>query len=203
MGKSLEEIGRGYGTDKSSLDHGYLEQYEQLFPEPERVRGVLEIGLRRGGDWQARNKHRVPSLAMWRDFFPNAHVYGLDLKTLPVDDPRITTVVGDQSSAEDLARLRRAVDERLDLIVDDGSHRPEHMGFTFLQLHDLVRPGGFYIIEDLLALVMLEYPLEQRIQAILDAPPPDLAAALAKFEMSWVSSLRNGPKATVVLRRKC
>jgi len=36
-----------------------------------------------------------------------------------------------------------------DLIIDDGSHRPAHWLASYRALAGRVKPGGFYIIEDL------------------------------------------------------
>ena len=64
-----------YGTDKGGNHllagetcHQYTPTYYKLL-EPYRynIKSVLEIGVNYG-----------PSLRMWRDFFPNAHIIGLD-----------------------------------------------------------------------------------------------------------------------------
>jgi demethylmacrocin O-methyltransferase len=38
---------------------------------------------------------------------------------------------------------------QLDIVVDDGSHRNEHVIDTFKILFPLLSPGGYYVVEDL------------------------------------------------------
>ena len=40
-------------------------------------------------------------------------------------------------------------DINFDIILDDGSHIVEHMILSFNTLFKYVKPGGFYIIEDI------------------------------------------------------
>ena len=82
------------------------EVYEPyLDPHRESARSVLEIGVESGG-----------SLAMWADYFPAAHIYGVDLrapKRAGLDPERVTVIVGDQSDAafrEELAARVAPVD---------------------------------------------------------------------------------------------
>jgi len=40
------------------------------------------------------------------------------------------------------------VGPEVDVIIDDGSHLPSHMWYTLQQLWPLVKPGGYYVLED-------------------------------------------------------
>lgn len=146
---SLNEIGRKFGTDKSSFGkqggaegagHDYLRFYEQFLESRRRnVRKVLEIGVQKGA-----------SLRMWQEYFPDARIYGLDIaeSALKITGERIDVRLLDQSDAEALRRF--AVSEGpFDVIVEDGSHRWEHQIISLQVLLDFVRPGGVYIVEDL------------------------------------------------------
>ena len=63
---------------------------------------------------------------MWREYFPRAHVYGLDVNECAyLDDERTRTFVADQGNVEDLAAFVEAVPS-FDVVLDDGSHRPDH-----------------------------------------------------------------------------
>jgi hypothetical protein len=58
----------------------------------------------------------------------------------------IEIVIGDQSNQNDLAKLKT---KNYDIIIDDGSHISEHQQISFKELWESVKPGGYYVIEDL------------------------------------------------------
>jgi 8-demethyl-8-alpha-L-rhamnosyltetracenomycin-C 2'-O-methyltransferase len=110
---------------------------------------------------------------MWRNYFPRAAVYGIDLYEKYLDtEARITTLQADQSDPD---ALREAVNgcPPFDLVVDDGSHIGSHVITTFEVLFPMVKPGGYYAIEDLETSYLKAYG---------GGPPgaPNTAAALAK-----------------------
>lgn len=134
---NLSWLAAVYGSDKGAISHGYVDHYERMFgPLRRRARRVLEIGIYRGA-----------SLQMWRDYFPGAEIYGVDIKEIEVPGSRIHTLVGDQSDPELLARLREL--GPWDVIIDDGSHKQSHVLATFDGLYTAVAPGGYYVIEDM------------------------------------------------------
>ena len=135
---SLDAIALHHGTDKSSKRHDFSSIYERYLEDwRDRPLAVLEIGVHEGG-----------SLRMWRDYFPMARIYGLDVKHVDISDDRIEVFVGDQKDPEVLARVVERSGP-LDLIVDDGSHRGEDQQGSLLFLWPHVKPGGIYIIEDI------------------------------------------------------
>lgn len=85
---------------------------------------------------------------MWRDYFPNAQIVGVDVYAKDVSGSRLSFEQGDQSDPE---FLRVVIDEHgpFDIIIDDGSHRGEHILASFAVLWDAVLPDVFYVIEDL------------------------------------------------------
>jgi hypothetical protein len=87
---------------------------------------------------------------MWRDYFPNALVHGLDVTDpgLPPSE-RVCIHTGDQSDRDDLARLVAAAGSDFDLIIDDGGHTMGQQQTSFGCLFPHVSAGGAYIIEDL------------------------------------------------------
>ncbi len=128
-----------YGSDKGATAHRYTELYERhLEPMRRTATRVLEIGVFRGA-----------SLQMWRDYFPRAEVYGVDVDVdhLDVRPERIRVVQGDQADPALLREVREL--GPFDLIVDDGSHRGEDVLATFCGLFSAVRPKGYYVIEDM------------------------------------------------------
>jgi hypothetical protein len=142
---SLTELAEHFGTDKSGM-HFYTPHYERHFGHLRRERfTLLEIGI--GG--YIRDRKGGASLRMWKYFFPNAQVVGLDIEDKSfVRAPRIDTYQGSQ---DDESLLRRIVEEKgpVKVVVDDGSHRPEHIRKTFQVLFPLLEDGGIYAIEDI------------------------------------------------------
>lgn len=142
----LCHLAQKYGTDKYPA---YTEFYETLLsPRRLRIHNVLEIGV---GTVEAM-KH-VPgyrpgaSLRMWRDYFPDANIVGIDKDSRVLfSEERIRTFGCDQARISDLDTI---VDlPAFDLIIDDGSHNVEHQLETAKFFVPKMYWGGLYIIED-------------------------------------------------------
>lgn len=143
---SLDALAAQYGSDKWGALHFYTPHYERHFaPLRHEPVKILEIGI--GG--YEHHDQGGESLHMWQRFFPRGLVYGLDLFPKPgVTGPRIRTIAGDQNNPTFLRELAEK-EGPFDIIVDDGSHVNEHVRTSFESLFRYVRPGGFYVIEDL------------------------------------------------------
>ena len=132
------------GTDKFGT-HDYTPNYHRLFADRlDAPLRILEIGVGGYGD----DDRGGQSLAVWRDCFPNARVTGIDIQKKTMDlGPRVEIRQGSQVDADFLKTL---VAERgpFDIIVDDGSHRNEHIVETFGLLFPDLAPGGIYVAED-------------------------------------------------------
>lgn len=103
---------------------------------------LLEIGIYSGG-----------SLDMWRDYFGSpVHIIGVDVQEacMAYHDPArgVTVLIGDQSSA-DFWRYFKATQPKLDIVIDDGSHKPRHQITTLEELLPHMNPGGVYLCEDI------------------------------------------------------
>ena len=86
---------------------------------------------------------------MWREFFPNAIIYGVDNNKLYLfNTDRIKTFFCDQSKATDLENIIKKVGDDIDLFVDDGSHIPENQVSTCLTVMPLLNKKVVYAIED-------------------------------------------------------
>jgi hypothetical protein len=106
---------------------------------------VLEIGI--GGYQDPVSGGN--SLYMWRSYFRRATVYGVDIYEKRLDEyPGIVALRADQSDPRSLQRII-ATCPVFDVIIDDGSHIGEHVVTSFTELFPALRPGGFYVIEDL------------------------------------------------------
>jgi len=140
MGISLDQLAIKHGTDKSSLSHSYTKYYSMFF---ERYRyayvNVLDVGTWTGA-----------SLKMWKEYFENGNIYGLDYEDKSqYDEDRIQTFIADQSVPEQLIDVISKIPE-LDIIVEDGSHRSPHQILTFATLFPHLKAGGYYVTEDVL-----------------------------------------------------
>lgn len=148
----LCKIAERYGTDKVN-HHTYTELYDALFcARRNTVRRVLEIGIGTA-EYMVSSPDRYftgASLLMWRDYFPEAIVYGADVSPSAMfSAERIETFLVDQGALEELksrAKIRAGLG--YDLIVDDGSHLWEHQVSSANTLLPLLSEDGLYVIED-------------------------------------------------------
>jgi hypothetical protein len=136
---TLNDIALTYDTDKSSKLHHYTKRYAQYFdPLRDQPLKILEIGIQNGY-----------SLKTWKEYFPSAHIYGIDIVDCShMDEERITTIKGSQN---DLFFLKEIVEKYgpFDIIIDDGSHYSTDMKISFDFLFPTLQPGGLYVVEDL------------------------------------------------------
>jgi demethylmacrocin O-methyltransferase len=147
---NLDALARYYGTDKSSYVHGYTTLYTRHFARNRsKVRSLLEIGV--GGTTSVEGYETIAggqSLYMWQRYFPQAKIVGVDIYPKAVARGRVHFEQGDQADAAFLASLV-AKHGPFDVIIDDGSHIGRDVWASFTGLWDAVRPGGYYVIEDL------------------------------------------------------
>jgi hypothetical protein len=148
----LDLLARKYGTDKRTNDpgqniyHSYTEFYYDIFKDEKlKYTNILEIGVMNGA-----------SHFMWKDFFPNAMIYGIEnfsdpacvnIKKEDIECNRIKIIIGDQSDENLINENFKNI--IFDMIVDDGSHRSWHQQKSFKYLWPKLKSGGIYIIEDL------------------------------------------------------
>jgi hypothetical protein len=134
----LKELGIKYGTDK--VGHGYLPFYElHLMHLQDETKNVIEIGV-----------HMAASLYMWRDFFKNGTIHGIDIvrNAKQYESDRIKIYIGDQANSSFLRDIGK-FSQPLMLIVDDGGHMMKQQIVSFFELFPYLCSGGKYIIEDL------------------------------------------------------
>lgn len=128
----LAEVARRHGTDK--YDHNYAPHYERHLVDPAVI---VEVGVAHGH-----------SLRMWREFYPQAHVVGIEINP-DYDGPGV--VIGDAARGETWARVDMAIGQGAspEVIIDDGSHQAADILATFAVAWPRLRLGGWYVIEDL------------------------------------------------------
>jgi hypothetical protein len=144
MQDDLTTLAVRHGTDKFGY-HDYTPNYHAMFARlRDRPLRLLEIGVGGYGDEDRGGE----SLATWRDYFPNGRIIGIDIQKKVLDlGPRVRIFQGSQVDGEFLAEVVRE-EGPFDLIIDDGSHRNEHVVETFKLLFPTLAPGGIYAVED-------------------------------------------------------
>jgi hypothetical protein len=154
-------LGYKYGTDKCpQIKHHYTPfYYELLKGRRNSIKKVLELGI---GHYKGMQDNpiiydrglniyyqRGASLKMWRDFFPNAQIYGADIRPEAIfTDKRIKTYLCDETKKEDLEKLIKNIGNDIDLVVDDASHHVYDQIFTCQTLMPLLKKDVLYVIED-------------------------------------------------------
>jgi hypothetical protein len=141
----LNSLALTYGTDKWG-SHWYTQHYQRYFAAwRKRPLKILEIGV--GGYQDLSNG--AQSLHMWKRFFPNSHIVGIDFYDKShFSEHRIDVLQCDQTDATRLTGISQRYGG-FDIVIDDGSHLNEHVIQTFHILFPLLKAPGFYCIEDL------------------------------------------------------
>jgi hypothetical protein len=146
-----------YGSDKKLSN--YTEVYEKVFSEIRvDISSVLEIGigtlLPEYPSSFVGNPSHYPhykpggSLRAWRDYFPYANVYGVDIaKDCNFSEERIQTFIF--SSLEQDQCDKHLGSLTFNVIIDDGLHTADGQLATIRNLFSKVAYNGYYIIEDL------------------------------------------------------
>jgi cephalosporin hydroxylase len=130
---TLQEIGIKHGTDKAT-SHFYMDNYEKLLGSwREKEFTLLEIGVASGA-----------SIKMWREAFPKARIYGMDINP---DCAGEGIFIGSQTDKSFLDSVL-AQTGPLDVVIDDGSHMGTDIINTFKMLLSLINSGGLYCVED-------------------------------------------------------
>jgi hypothetical protein len=154
-----------YGSDKGELisdghpypwsSHNYTDYYSRLFNHCRNyVTKVFECGLGTNNPALASSMGASgkpgASLRVWRDYFPNAKVYGADIDTdILFQEDRIETFYIDQLNPEAINAFWKKVGEtNFDFMVDDGLHTFVAGSTLFTHSIEKLSQSGIYIIED-------------------------------------------------------
>ncbi len=162
----LSELSEKYGSDKGYTNlnnqrpflwkpHSYTNLYNSLFGHcRDQIKLVFECGI---GSNKSIYKSNMTSsgkpgasLKMWRDFFPNARIYGADIdKDILFNDDRISTFYVDQLNSDSIKEMWKKINlNNFDIIIDDGMHTFESSRNFFVNSFEMLKEGGIYIIED-------------------------------------------------------
>jgi len=99
------------------------------------------------------------SLRVWRDYFPNAEIFGADVdQSILFTEPRIRTFHVDQTSPSSIERMWNEIGVAdFDLMIDDGLHTFDAGRSLFENSIAKLSQTGQYIIEDVAMIEMLQY----------------------------------------------
>lgn len=168
----LCDLAKQYGTDKGARENngwGYTPVYHShLDNRRPSVQKVLEIGI--CGHRDIPNNVVGASLFMWKDYFPNADIYGLDNDSRFIfhDQQRIFTTLADAYDAAQLgAALRAWSAPKFDFIVDDAVHDPLPQIDLALMLWPSLKPGGIYAIEDVCPYKCMHNRLDSLVRPLM------------------------------------
>lgn len=164
----LSDLMKKYGSDKGSpIDgdtfsqyrkmHLYTDLYNLIFSgQRQSVNRVFECGIGTANPEynSTMGVNAVPgaSLRAWKDYFPNATIYGADIdKNSLFEDERIKTFYVDQLDPQSVYKMWNEINEpneSFDLIIDDGLHTVDAAISLLENSFHKLKSGGTYIIED-------------------------------------------------------
>jgi cyclopropane fatty-acyl-phospholipid synthase-like methyltransferase len=113
------------------------EVYEDLFKDMRlSAKNIIEIGVDNGG-----------SIFMWREYFENAKVIGIDNKDCPqlFNRERIEFIKADAYDQQIVSQFQ----DDFDVIIDDGPHTLESMTFIIKEYINKTKENGVIVIEDI------------------------------------------------------
>lgn len=148
----LGQLLNQHGSDKA-VKHNYHKLLGHILKDRNNISTVLEIGLGTNNPDIASNMTRKgkpgASVRAFRDFLPNAHIYGADFdKRILFEEERISTFFVDQTVPETFDALAKKLPDAFDLIIDDGLHSPTANLASLTFSLPRLRIGGWMIIED-------------------------------------------------------
>jgi 23S rRNA U2552 (ribose-2'-O)-methylase RlmE/FtsJ len=123
--------------------HHYLKLYDNhfsIFRNYNESVKILEIGVKKGG-----------SLKLWRKFFgKKAIIFGIDInpECSKLNFKTEHVRIGNQMDENFLKSVVKEMGG-IDIVIDDGSHRMDHIKAAFKCLFPLLNNKGVYAIEDL------------------------------------------------------
>lgn len=164
-----------HGSDKGHENindswHNYTQVYYKLFSKmQDSPLRVFELGIGTNNVFiksnMGPNGKPGASLRGWAEFFPNASIFGADIdRAILFQTDRIRTYYCDQLSSQNIAYMwsQRELWEPFDIIIEDGLHEFDANVCFFVNSIHKLRPGGYYIIEDLVKNTLIQW--KEKIQ---------------------------------------
>lgn len=140
-------------TDKNTL-HSYVNVYEDMFDSLRyNAKNILEIGIAPGG-----------SIMVWRNYFINAHIYGIDTCNLHdiqaqsiKNDYHITLFPNTNGYNDQFIRENFTNKNiKFDIVLDDASHTLEDIIYFIIKYLPLLSDNGIMVIENIQKMEWIE-----------------------------------------------
>ena len=130
-----------YVTNKEYTQHFISQGYDSIFNNYDNSKNynILEIGVYEG-----------QSISLLSDYFSNSFVTGIEnnLENLKIPlKGRNYEILNKDAYCMDTLNY---FDFKFDIIIDDGSHKPEHMEFCVSEYYKILNEGGILIVEDII-----------------------------------------------------
>lgn len=151
--KSLKLLFDDYGSDKAN-HHNFHYLYGAILQNRHSISKIFEIGLGTNNEDVVSNMglmgHPGASLRAFRDFCPNAMIYGADIdRRILFSEDRISTHFIDQTDTQSMEELLGIVPRDFDLVIDDGLHSP-NANISSLEFGlKILKKGGWMVVEDI------------------------------------------------------
>ena len=147
----LCQLGIKYPTDKCPYNnnselhkHAYTSIYNLLFSNI-RYKDITfgELGILDNN-----------SMLSWREFFPNAKLYGFEwfdsrLDKAIKDGINCTYIKMDVTNKKSISKGLSSVNSKFDVLIDDSTHVFDDQIRFINEAYKYLNPGGFLIIEDI------------------------------------------------------
>ena len=153
ISKELSDLFNKYGSDKSSK-HDYHFFYAYFLRDKKEIKNIVEIGLGTNNvdvvSNMGINGKPGASLRAFKDFCPNANIYGGDIdERILFNEDRISTFFVNQTCQKSLNEFKKKLPNEIDLFIDDGLHSPHANINTLAIAITLIKKGGWILIEDI------------------------------------------------------
>lgn len=144
----LDDLAKKYGTDKSSLHHGFADIYESYLSSFKDSRiSLIELGV---GGYQFADRGGE-GLRMWYDYFRQGKIIGIDLYPKEgIINNRTEFWQGSQIDRGLLqAIIEREAGAERRFVIDDASHNNLLTIETFNIVFPMLESGDLYFVEDI------------------------------------------------------
>ena len=136
----LQKLFKKYSSDKYTHEYHFI--YNEFFDKIKNKKlRILEIGVADGS-----------SLKAWSKYFKNSTIIGIDIKKINLQRKKLNkkNIIFHRGSQNDKFFLKTIIEryKNFDIIIDDGSHYPKDVIFSFRMLFKSLKINGLYFIED-------------------------------------------------------